>query len=593
MHEDAIRPAETASERATSALERALILHTFAMMPFEGAGGIFAGGAMNLAVAWLEGGVRYAIWVTLQLVALVTNIGVYGAERTGRFGGDVRRAGVARRIGVMVTGVTWGAGALLFPLGEDLGLGFAIVFCYAGLCAGAAATLAGDPRAYAIFATTTLAPVILVSLVERPWVSVLILGYLVVMAGAAFGNHRALRESLMLRFENDALLRQTIAEREAAEAARADAERAAHAKTTFLAAASHDLRQPVQALSLFVDRLTRDAELSHAERARTITALGRTTDAMRAMIEALLDVSRLDAGVVVESRTTVELAPLLDEVVTALRDEAESYDMVVSTAGPACAVHADPTLLSRVLHNLATNAVRHARRGRVLLATRARGDAVILQVWDQGPGIADADSARIFDEFVQLENPERDRRRGLGLGLPMVKRICALAGWPLRLASRVGRGSTFSVTLPRADLGVDDARPSDVAPRRDALRVLLVEDDALVREAMESALTAHGCDVHVAHDVTTARDALDQASAPFDVLVTDYRLPGEESGEDLVLRVTREGDRALPAVLLTGDVELPLVGAEARAHVVVLRKPVSGDVLRAALDRALRAGLRA
>lgn len=564
-------------------------MHTYELMRSEGVGGAFAGAALVLAIAWSEAGLRYAIWSILQIITLVTNIAVYGTYGKGDAQHATATMQRARRIGVLATGITWGAAGLLFPLGDGIGIGFAIYFCYAGLCAGAASTMAGDPVAYVIFATTTILPSALSNLADRWWISVLLVAYVLVTTDAVFRHHAALVESLLLRFENKDLLEETIAEREAAIAARAAAENAAVAKTRFLAAASHDLRQPVQALSLFVDLLQRDPKLDLKERTRALEALGRTTDAMRAMLEALLDISRLDAGLVQSTPREVELEPLLTEIVTALRDEAESHDMVVSSAGRTETVHADPTFLSRVLHNLATNAVRHARRGRVLIAVRSRGERVVVQIWDQGPGIAEADRERIFDEYVQLENRERDRRKGLGLGLPMVRRMCEIAEWPLDIRSTPGRGTMFSVTLPRAKHRSPEETSRPHALGR-SLRVLLVEDDLLVRDAVVACLESSGGVVHVAGNIEEARAMLAELDARDvrpDVIVSDHRLPGAESGASFVRSLLADPN-GLPAVLMTGDDLDDGIVNDTATRVAVLRKPVAAETLWKAIHGVTR-----
>jgi len=442
-----MKRARTEGDQAS--LERALAVHTFDLMTSEGIGGICAGVAFTIAVALIDTGVRYWAWATMQLVALVVSIGVYGMYRQGDLTTtDAMRR--ARRIGVVATGVTWGAGALLWPIGTDQGLGFALMFCYAGLCAGAAATLAGDPIAYVLFASAALLPEIVLALPELWWVSAMLTLYFAVTAKAAFANRDVLAESLLRGFENTSLLARAVAEREAALTARADAERAGDAKSRFLAAASHDLRQPVQALALFVDVLRREPSLTPGAHATTIEALSRTAGAMRAMLEALLDISRFDAGLVVPAPGVVALGPLLDGIVTGLEPEAARRDVILHVMGRARAVHADPTLLSRAVMNLVTNAIRHGGPGRVLIAVRDRGDVIAIQVWDQGPGISEAERVRVFDEYVQLDNRERDRQKGLGLGLSLVKRICATSGFGLTMRSHEGRGSMFELTVPRA-----------------------------------------------------------------------------------------------------------------------------------------------
>ncbi|MFO0695332.1 MAG: ATP-binding protein [Polyangiales bacterium] len=563
-------------------LDRALVAHVFRLMPTSIVGvaipaTIFVVGAIDDLSDR-----RVWTWMGLQQIALVVNLAVLWAYRRGRFGDAHGRARAFQRLGVVLAGAVWGVGSVLWPLEHAVGPGFALVFCYAGMCAGGATTLAGDPIAYVLFATTALVPSVLASFPGLWWISALLVAFVLLTSYTVLQNERTLRESLALRFENDELLEEAIHEREAAQAAHAEADRAAHARTRFLAAASHDLRQPVQAMSLFVDVLGRDPELGRDERMRAVQALGRSTDALRAMLEALLDVSRLDAGIVATTPTSVALEPLFAEVIAAQQDEADAKDMVVHAMGRPTTVFADPASLSRVVHNLVANAVRHGGRGRVLLAARRNATHARIQVWDQGVGIAPEDRERIFEEFVQLGNRERDRAKGLGLGLPIVKRLCDRNGWALRVRSTPGRGSVFTVVVPLAAESSNDERAS----RRgaEACRALLVEDDLLVREALASFLSSAGCEVVAAGDGEEASARLEELRAAGrlpDVLVTDHRLPGAISGADLVRRY---GDD-LPCILLTGDVDDPFAGEAPRADRIVLRKPVSGEALEEAMRR--------
>lgn len=502
---------------------------------------------------------------------------------------DVHRARTARRVGALTTGLAWGLGGVFWPLTPVPGPGFMLVFCYAGISAGATMTLAADPVAYGLAVYIALLPDLLSGLGQQHWWgSALILWFGVGTSLAMARNHRALRESFNLRFENAELLQDTLRAHEAEGLARRFAERTADAKARFVAAASHDLRQPVQALSLFVDVLAGLADEQATRRRELIDAIGRSTDALRGMLEELLDISRLDAGLTMAAPRPVALGPLLEEVLAGLRDECDARDMVMHVRGRPATVLVDAGLLARVLHNLGTNAVRHGGRGRVLVAIRHRGGACTIQFWDQGPGIPLADTEQIFEDFVQLDNRERDRSRGLGLGLSIVRRICALHGWPLVLRSRVGRGSMFAVTIGLAQPHDEPMRPS--VPRGNetsGLRVMLVEDDPLVCVAARAWLEARGCVVCHASSGYEAAALLAEGARegrPLDVLVTDQRLPGGLAGVDLVARArAHAGAERLPAVLLTGDVEENL-GPSLGEGIVVLHKPVCGDGLWEAIQ---------
>ncbi|WP_236515340.1 hybrid sensor histidine kinase/response regulator [Sandaracinus amylolyticus] len=553
------------------------IAHAYAQMPGALAGSATVTTLFAITACGTGGSVHLSWWIVLQVLAIAANVAILVAYRRGRF--EAHRALWARRWGTLVIGIGWGIGGLVWPMHDEFGTGIAMSFCLAGLAASATSTLAADPTGYAMFAITALGPDVAASAGPRWWTAGLLAAFLCASFFMVWQNAVVLRAALSLRFENAELLARAIEDREAAEEARARAESAATAKTRFLAAASHDLRQPLQALSLFVDVLATEPPVPEARRRGAVDALVRTVHALRAMLEGLLDLSRLDAGIVVAEPQVVSLAPLVGEVIAALHDEADARGVTLSAAGPELDVRADPALLARVAHNLAANAVRHGGRGRVLIATRRRGDRAWLQIFDQGPGIPDEARERIFEEFVQLGNPERDRTKGLGLGLSMVQRICELAGWTLSLRSEVGRGSVFTVELPLATSEpVREPRPS-VPPASRALRILLVDDDVLVRQALEGWLEQCGCEVHVAGSAEEALETLRTGCEP-DAVVSDLRLPGALSGADLADRIAR------PLILLTGDVDVP----EEHGAAMVLRKPVSGPTLWATLTETIERG---
>jgi len=275
--------------------------------------------------------------------------------------------------------------------------------------------------------------------------------------GMGRGYNRTLVEALSLRFENAALVDGLREQKHAAEQSSA-------AKSRFLAAASHDLRQPVQALAFFVGALR-----GHKLPARS-TAIVDHIDAslasMHGLFSSILDMSRLDAGLVKARLEPVPLAPLLARLCRELEGEAAAKGVKLAFAPTGLAVISDASLLERILRNLVGNAVRYTRSGGVLVgARRAGADAVRLEVWDTGPGIAEAEREAIFEEFYQLANANRDRAEGLGLGLAIVRRLAGLLDHGLSVDSRLGRGAVFRLTAPRADAPAPRAK-GRARPRR-------------------------------------------------------------------------------------------------------------------------------
>ena len=373
-----------------------------------------------------------------------------------------------------------------------------------------------------------------------------------------------------------------------------EAERANLAKSRFLAAASHDLRQPLHALGLFLSELDQQAL---DERSRQITErLMASTQAMEGLLDSLLDISRLDAGVLTPERSAFDMRAKLEHIVASHSDAATARGLRLRLRCPPCWAFTDPLLFERIVANLVGNAIRYTQRGSVLVACRRRGDRLRVEVRDSGLGIAAENQQIIFQEFVQLGNPERARDKGLGLGLAIVRRLADLLGHRLALRSAPGRGSVFAVELPAAPppAPARGTREGRALGHFGGLRVVLVDDDALALGAMSGLLASWGCEVTSAQTVDEALDALapsatDAAPAP-DILITDLRLGGPTDGLALIAAVrARPGLAGLPAVLISGDTAPETLARIQAAGVQMLHKPVRPARLRALMHRLLAA----
>ena len=370
-------------------------------------------------------------------------------------------------------------------------------------------------------------------------------------------------------------------------AARDDAEAASRAKTQFLAVASHDLRQPIQALSLFVATLqamSKRAELSGAEVGQMANRLQVALNGLGRLLNGLFDLSRLDSGAVAVARRPVALADLLREIEHAFAGPAQAKDLKFKVVLPRNLwVATDHALLLRALSNLAANAVRYTERGRVLIGCRRRPGAVEIQVLDTGIGIAEPERAKVFGEFYQVQNMVRDGEYGLGLGLAIVQRAVDLLGGTVRLRSVPGRGSVFSVTLPRAaapaqaPAAADSAlsRPVPAAPGR----VLVIDDDPELRESMRVLLQAWGYPVLVAGSPDEAAALAGAGAAAIHLIISDYQLAGRATGIEAIAAVRAALGRAVPAIIITGDTSSGPQTAAASHGYRLLYKPVEPDIL--------------
>jgi len=364
-----------------------------------------------------------------------------------------------------------------------------------------------------------------------------------------------------------------------------EAERANLAKSRFLAAASHDLRQPMHALSLFIGEFSQ--QKLDARSTYLLKHVAASAEAMEDLLDSLLDISKLDAGALEPGIRPFALQPLLDRVEASLRPTALEKGLELKTRPTLAWASSDPVLFERILSNLLSNAVRHTRTGRVLVACRRRGSKLRLEVRDSGVGIPLDSQSVIFQEFVQLDNPGRTRERGLGLGLAIVRKLTDLLAHPLYLNSAPGRGSVFSVEMPACAplperlTGSDQARePGDLA----GLKVAVIDNDPLARAAIEGLLLSWNCEVTACVDHHILIDALSRHGPP-NLVISDYHLAGSASGMQAIAALRQRFGASLPAALITGDTGPETLRIAQEAGLPVLHKPVRPARLRALLNR--------
>lgn len=365
------------------------------------------------------------------------------------------------------------------------------------------------------------------------------------------------------------------------------AEAANLAKTRFLAAASHDLRQPMHAIGLYATVLK--PKLAGREAEQTLIKLQASVNAMEDLLNAILDISRLDAGAVVPRPQRLDIRDLLTRLREDFQLEAEARGLQLRLHGIPAWGMSDPILLDRILRNLISNALRYTRQGGVLLALRRRRQALRIQVWDTGIGISEQDQELIFQEYQQIANPERDRAKGLGLGLAIVRRLADLLRHPLSLCSRYGRGTVFSLDVPMVSAEMPVNLPPTLA-MEDITHlqghVLVVDDDEAVRDALTSLMSQWGLQVHTA---ASSAAAMAWRDAPLDLLITDYRL-ADTDGLALAQALCRQRrDGTLPVIIITGDTSTESVRRLQAGGFPVLHKPIRPARLRALVGRLLLA----
>ncbi len=397
--------------------------------------------------------------------------------------------------------------------------------------------------------------------------------FVVAMVLLGILSNRAFSEAIRLRLQTEALAADLRRQKEIAEAA-------SRAKSSFLAAASHDLRQPVHALGLFAGALRR---IDLPEEAYVLVdRIEDSAAAMDGLFTAILDISRLDAGVVEVRNQAFRIGPYLDRLCKDLAVEAEAKGLRLRCRPCPIAVDTDPILLERVLRNLVSNAVRYTLRGGILVGCRRRADRLAIQIWDTGIGIAPEDMDRIFQEYVQVGNPERDRTKGLGLGLAIVRRICNVLKAPLGLRSCPGRGSCFEVSVPCAnEAALTDGTRQDPPGAFIPAFVVVIDDEAPIREAMEQLLAGWGYEVVTASSGIEAIELLASRPTRPDLIISDYRLRDGETGIAAIENLRSEYNVTIPALLVTGDTAPDRLAEAEASNLLLLHKPVPNSRLRA------------
>ena len=489
------------------------------------------------------------------------------------------------------TGVMWGAAGLSPYFMEPAPFHQVVFPAITGMAFGGAAFLSTDRRLFYGYIVPMLA-LTLVGAAGMPGRGGVILASLTLalaFATLAFAHnvHAMIQRSLVLRFENMDLIDALKQQKEQADYANLS-------KSRFLAAASHDLRQPMHALGLLFESLRpRIQDEASQQLVHSITA---TIHTLEDLFNALLDISKLDAGVIPCDLQPVPLQRTLARIEAEFRPVAESKGLRFALHLPAAAtvVHSDPALLDRMVRNLVSNAIQHTRQGTVLVACRSRAGTVRVEVRDSGPGVPQQLHKEIFQEFYQIQNLERDRSHGVGLGLAIVDRVSRMLNHPVLLRSAPGCGSTFTIVLPRgtapATAAAAPAVPhSDGVPSLRGRRIAAIDDDPIVLEGMRQLFEHWGCSLTAAASTGELLERLAQDGTVPDLVISDYRLRDGETGAQAIAKVTAFCGHPLPGVLVTGDTAPERLREAAQSGHAVLHKPVRPGKLRALLLHLLDA----
>ena len=411
------------------------------------------------------------------------------------------------------------------------------------------------------------------------------------LAGMLFSG--ALLIVIMIReiHRGDELLRKSHAQEAALLLARNAAEQANAAKSRFLVAANHDMRQPLQSLSLYTAALQGSDRA--AEREAICEEMSGAIQAMGTMLDVLLDIENLEDGHVRVEVAEFPVSDLLAFVEREFRLAARQKGLDLRVVPSSLAVRSDPVLLERIVQNLVSNAVSYTHDGKVVVGCRRGRDHARIEVWDNGVGVAQEELQTIFEDYYQVDNPARDRRKGLGLGLAIAQRIAKLLDHQIIVRSELGKGSLFAIRVPRA---ADFAAPSPSLPARRRLRasiagrvLVAIEDDPSILGGLKRVLTAWGAEVFACGRVDDALLQLSLAAREPDIIIADYRLSGGVNGIHAVEKLRASFGTELPAIVMTGDTSAGVTEAIRASGCRLVHKPLEPQMLRRLIDELLPA----
>lgn len=497
--------------------------------------------------------------------------------------GDYRLVATLVSMGMFATGCLWSV-IPAFYLNDPQSETFIFVsIALAGLVCATLPALAAFLPAYLSFVTPILA-----TLTVRYYQmgleasALLTVAFLAAVVGISYIINQIITRSITIDFKNRTLLAEVLE-------AKVEAEDANKAKSRFLAAASHDLRQPLQALGLILESIrVRTGENQELE--KLVDRGIESHDTLRSLFNALLELSRLESHKLDVQTIHLQLQSLVSCIVEEFKPSAQAKGLSLEVAGVDQVVVTDPVLFGRVLRNLLSNAIKFTETGKIVVTFIKRDYEVVLSVIDTGVGIPTVEQERVFDEYHQVSNQARNSSEGIGLGLSVVKKMCQLLGHPIQLYSDPGKGTTFSISLP---LGDPQKVPIKVEVSDLPLAgrsVMIIDDDPAVLSAVSTLMADWQCESLAAETLENALQQLDERHFQPDILLSDYRLGGGLNGIDAITAIREQLCREVPALLISGDTDPEMVKRIREQKYFLIQKPVKPAHLRKVMHKLLAEG---
>ncbi|KEA62929.1 Two-component hybrid sensor and regulator [Marinobacterium lacunae] len=551
-------------------------------------GNVFGAIPITLIFSGTDYSTSVYIWLgALYLITLLRWIHYRVFNRSLMRDEDPTLHGYIQCAGVFIAGSIWGsAGVFLFDADNPTYI-VAIVLTFVCMLAGSLASLSARPRAYVVFALPVMVPLIVNMVIQEQavyqWMAFGATAYLAATFAFCLSINRVIVRSLSLQYENMDLILDLREQKERADKANKD-------KSRFLASASHDLRQPLHAVNLLAEVL--GSKVREPEQKQDLNNIKHGLNSLNDLLDVLLDISRLDAEAVKADKVCFDIDELLTRLEQLFAVEARRTGVMLSVSHEKHIVDTDPILLERVITNLLVNAFRYTKEGEVRVFFTTRKGEVDLHIVDTGIGIDREHLEQIFEEFFQVGNKERNRQKGLGLGLAIVRRILSLLDHRLQIRSEPGVGTELVITLPlgQSEPALSQEKPNPLTQtmshnRLSGVRVLLVDNEVDIVRAMNSLLSGWGCECQIETSTESALQALETGYRP-DLLLVDYRMPGHYNGCIFVDRARSViGD--IPALIITGETSEEVMSEIATSGLVCLHKPLRAAQLRTLMTRLL------
>jgi len=543
-------------------------------------------------VLWSEGYIGGTIgWICLlSLITIIRWLHYRAFNQQERLLEKITLQGKGYAFTAFLSGCFWGGTSILFFTPDNPSIFMVLVLTLVSMVGGSMASLSSRSLFFTFFAIPALGPLCIMMFFQDvlfyQWLAVGVLVFTGSTLVFSRNLQRAITKSLQLMYKNMELVDDLKNQTEAANKANND-------KSRFIATASHDLRQPLHAVNLFLYSLGN--KITTEDQQYDLNRIQHGIDSLGDLFSALLDISQLDSGAVTTNKINFHLKDKMQKILDqySLDAEAKGLDLTLDNCDKI--VFSDPTLFEQLIRNLLSNAIQYTEQGRIDVFTKvSEGNSISLHIRDTGIGIPEDDRENIFGEFFQINNPERNRDKGLGLGLAIVRRTAKLLDLPIQIHSILGKGTEFIIEIPlgkSVDLVVDSSRPPTVSTENKFkdLNILVIDNEIDILDGVQHLLESWGSNVIRAESAERAMALVDDGSYP-QFILSDYRLPGDLNGCEVVNSIRLKlGD--IPALIITGDSGVSVMSEIKSQNFVLLSKPIKPAHLRVAMTRCLKEGL--